>query len=191
LKRKLQKKQIKEQKYNELIILLNKTIQSLGIKRNIQKEIVELIKIRKDYSDVYYTGNFYGYPKCCINDFIHNHCNNKKPSKQQELAGGYTGFVPCLKCTPKILSGKIELSNLINNRIFEKPFPIDEESEYGFVPCKKHALLMFLNKIHANDIIRTGCNKCIIGEKCLEDINEENEDNEDNLENDCCNHCKI
>jgi hypothetical protein len=167
--RKLEKKQLFEEKFSSIKTILHKTFISLQIQRNIYKEIVDLIKIRKTYADIYSTGKYYGYPKCCINDFVMNHYNNKTSSKLQELAGGYTGYVPCIKCSKLILYEKTKIEDIIKNRIYKKPFPIDEENDNGFIPCKIHALHLFKNKMTSYEIIHSKCKKCIIGKNCFEE----------------------
>jgi hypothetical protein len=69
------------------------------------------------------SGKKYGYPECCINEFI-----SKPPSKLkgnptiQEILrlkmafqnGHYTGFIPCLKHAMEIKKELIQLDDLIN-----------------------------------------------------------------------------
>jgi len=57
------------------------------------------MNIKENY--FYKTGKFYGYPDCCISDFI-----NKIRTKEQIKASRYTGFMPCVKHAKEILSKK-------------------------------------------------------------------------------------
>ena len=66
----------------------------------------------------YKTGKFYGYPDCCIINFI-----NKIRTKEQIKASRYTGFMPCVKHAKEILAKKIKLEDLIQNRVCKKEFP--------------------------------------------------------------------
>ena len=67
------------------------------------------------------TGEYFGYPKCCIDSF------SKVPFNKRTLSQlnvhKYTGFIPCDQCATKIMSNEITLENLIKNRICIVPFP--------------------------------------------------------------------
>ena len=69
-------------------------------------------------------GEYYGYPKCCIESFIYNVVTNKPPSRTQKKASGRTGFIPCSYCSWKIKTNKVTLTGLISNRRSCNPFPI-------------------------------------------------------------------
>lgn len=64
-------------------------------------------------------GLFFGYPKCCIIDFCERDFNM---TIEQEQVHQNTGFVPCPKCSKKIISGQETLKSLIKNRFCKKPF---------------------------------------------------------------------
>jgi|SRR3972149_4068279 len=83
------------------------------------------------------SGEYYGYPECCIKEFIHT-CErgknpNNHPTKDDKLRfrmshvnGVYSGFIPCLQHAKLIAIGKIKLSDLIKNRHTNlQPFPFD------------------------------------------------------------------
>lgn len=78
-------------------------------------------------------GKIYGYPECCIKEFvIRAYHNNKNPSNiirvkriPGQVSNG-TGFIPCSYCSWKILTKKCRLEDLIKNRKFKLPFPNDE-----------------------------------------------------------------
>lgn len=65
-------------------------------------------------------GIYYGYPKCCIENFCER---GYTLTKNQELVHKNTGFTPCPKCSEKILSGETTLEGLLVNRICKEPFP--------------------------------------------------------------------
>jgi hypothetical protein len=142
--------------------------------RNVYEEICDLIRIRKAYNIKYKMGLIYGYPKCCVNDYVIRMVNDQAPEAEeiQAYAGQYGGYVPCMKCTNKIIREKIPLEKIIKNRIYKKYYPCDDEP--GHVrPCKKHARLMFLNKITIDEVIKSGCKDCYI-----------NDDDDDDIDND-------
>ena len=68
-------------------------------------------------NNYYKAGKFYGYPDCCISDFI-----NKIKTDKQKKASRHSGFIPCLKHAEEILAKKIKLEDLIQNRICERDF---------------------------------------------------------------------
>ncbi len=58
----------------------------------------------------------FGYPECCIKEFIENRCipiYNGKIPKEQVLINNFSGFIPCIKHAKQVKSGKITLSSLI------------------------------------------------------------------------------
>jgi len=63
-------------------------------------------------------GEFFGYPKCCIQSFVY-----KQTTDEQEKASRNLGFLPCEKHAKSILSGDIALEDLIENRVCSSPFP--------------------------------------------------------------------
>jgi hypothetical protein len=73
-----------------------------------------------DFKDNYFykLGKFYGYPDCCIYDFV-----NKIRTKEQIKASKYSGFIPCVKHAEEILAKKIKIEDLISNRVCKSEFP--------------------------------------------------------------------
>jgi hypothetical protein len=61
-------------------------------------------------------GRFFGYPECCIKDFIRIDNKNKGP---RQFHG--TGFVPCIKCN-KLSASEIQ-ATIERNRLCPEPFP--------------------------------------------------------------------
>lgn len=64
-------------------------------------------------------GEYYGYPKCCIEHF----CSNIIKTDEQKIVAKSQGFIPCPDCTKRILDGEIKLEDLIKDRKCEFPFP--------------------------------------------------------------------
>ena len=65
-------------------------------------------------------GEYYGYPKCCIQSFKYS--MHKKPNIQAEQS---SGLIPCDKHTEDIYHRIIKLHDLIKNRICKSKFPYD------------------------------------------------------------------
>jgi hypothetical protein len=150
--------------------------------RNIYKEIQDLVNIRIAYKIMYKMGKYYGYPKCCINDFVLRTHNEQEIDSIQELAGRYTGYVPCVNCSEKIVSNKLSIEKLIKDRKCNTKFPYDDEHGH-IIPCKKHARLIFLKKITMYQAINSGCKDCYASD---------DDSDEDELDgNECCMACKI
>ena len=81
-------------------------------------------------------GLHYGYPTCCIEDFMVNamvvqfssgaRTTHTEEQNKVSKDTGYTGFVPCQKHAKEILRGEIKLEDLIVNRQCKTPFPQGE-----------------------------------------------------------------
>lgn len=73
-------------------------------------------------------GFYYGYPHCCIFDFI-TRLNTGDPytSDQGAVCSGL-GFIPCQECSSKIINAETTLKGLIKDRICKTSFP-DEGPE--------------------------------------------------------------
>lgn len=146
--------------------------------RNIYQELKQLIELRRTYKIHYEYGKYYGYPMCCINAFVIRLHNNQCIEPNQELASMYTGFVPCMKCSEKIVSKKLSPQDILKNRKCKHTFPLDDEAGHAF-PCKKHALLIFLKKITMDQVISSGCKNCYVSPKEDEDEDDDEDDDED------------
>ena len=68
-------------------------------------------------------GHYFGYPACCIADFVTRALRLRAPSYFQALAAGNTGFVPCPGCASAVVSGRFKLGELVRNRVCSAPFP--------------------------------------------------------------------
>ena len=67
-------------------------------------------------------GNYFGYPQCCIDEFMSIYYKNSTRHKICLLAAAQTGFIPCYNHSCKILCSDITLTELIKNRKCMKPF---------------------------------------------------------------------
>lgn len=77
-------------------------------------------------------GKLFGYPDCCIEEFISCVADkNKDPflrtKRIPRRMSNHTGFIPCSYCAWKILTKQCELKDLIKDRTFYKPFPQSED----------------------------------------------------------------
>ena len=72
-------------------------------------------------------GNFFGYPSCCVEAFLHNWCHETKDHYPEAPWMG-TGYIPCLSCAQKALPDFQAFvdAELAPHRKFWKPFPQDE-----------------------------------------------------------------
>jgi hypothetical protein len=72
------------------------------------------------------TGIYYGYPKCCIKEFLSDvtigimFVNKRNRRKRTKVAKN--GFVPCKKHARLINRKEIKIESLIKNRICPIPF---------------------------------------------------------------------
>lgn len=95
-------------------------------------------------------GEYYGYPKCCINHFVDNILNGKKSileyqkiyAKNYEVSK-HTGFIPCTRHTNLILKNKMSLEDLIRNRKCKKKFPNDNDERIKQFRCKQLHQIQF------------------------------------------------
>ena len=67
-------------------------------------------------------GNYFCYPKCCINQFVKMALEDKTPTRLQRNICEKTGFIPCSYCSWKILTKKVMLDELVQNRRCKIPF---------------------------------------------------------------------
>ncbi len=81
------------------------------------------------------TGQYYGYPNCCINEFLKvADLRRKDAAKWNELrkakiqsydVSNHSGFIPCMAHGKMICEGKASLASLISGRVCKYPFPED------------------------------------------------------------------
>ena len=69
------------------------------------------------------SGIFFGYPKCCIDQFLHD-CRTgiKFIDRKNRLKASKNGFVPCEHHAELINRKTITIHSLINNRKCSEPF---------------------------------------------------------------------
>ena len=91
-------------------------------------------------------GEIFGYPSCCINEFINDKVYYDKFGEdcrshaQIVIAQEVGGFVPCKKHAEEIISGEISLSDIIINRDYVQARELNEEAEkesYDYVNNSK------------------------------------------------------
>ena len=87
---------------------------------------METIYNDEDIKYFYTVGNYYGYPKCCIDEFIFTRIKMKIkiPEKLIKISKN-SGFIPCLKCCIKITNKNTQVKSLIKKRKCKLNFPYD------------------------------------------------------------------
>lgn len=71
-------------------------------------------------------GLFFGFPICCIKDFIETPFDKRKYYKKGKHTG--TGYIPCSKCIAPINENwSLFQKNIKKRRISPTPFPIDDD----------------------------------------------------------------
>ncbi len=83
-----------------------------------------------------YTGDYFGYPRCCQREFLVHLKTNTYPSLRRAWAGQMTGFIPCAAHAEEVLAGTITLKDLIKDRVCKKPFPNSGADTAFFEFCK-------------------------------------------------------
>ena len=69
-------------------------------------------------------GVYFGYPQCCINEFMGNFRTGAWRNRGTRKLDG-TGYIPCVECNKKSVT---ELKEAIaKHRIHPEPFPKDGE----------------------------------------------------------------
>ena len=67
---------------------------------------------------IFEAGEYYGYPPCCIKSF-----DSKFPRPTNFIPNNRTGFLPCFKCSNRIMNGEIKIEDLITKRKCVTHFP--------------------------------------------------------------------
>jgi hypothetical protein len=88
-------------------------------------------------------GEYFGYPPCCIKSFIEQYNTIKQTTPISYILNNNTGFLPCYKCSARILSGELKLTDLIKNRECETDFPNGGGTK---ILRDNNALLLRINK---------------------------------------------
>lgn len=66
-------------------------------------------------------GEFFGYPQCCIDEFINSASKREGPTGIRKEATDL-GFVPCEKHSRELLAGTLTYDQLITDRLSPLPF---------------------------------------------------------------------
>ena len=84
-------------------------------------------KFQDDYKQ-YLTekGEYFGYPKCCVDQFVEDIINCNKISDLRENAGQGTGFIPCDEHANLVVNCGKPLKSLINGRACPTAFPHED-----------------------------------------------------------------
>lgn len=80
-----------------------------------------------------FIGIQYGYPTCCIKEFMQDLYNTSNPYHTRNIPDNKTGFIPCRKHTQEVLEGKITLASLIKDRKHDVPFTHWEQPQINIV----------------------------------------------------------
>lgn len=68
-------------------------------------------------------GEYYGYPKCCIKEFIKDLDKGLNlVNRKNRIKAGKNGFIPCRRHAALINNNKIKISSLITNRLCTTSF---------------------------------------------------------------------
>lgn len=74
-------------------------------------------------------GHYYGYPSCCIREFLKDIDNLSERSKERQTAAD-GGLVPCQNHAELILKGKINIKDLIlSTRQHPKAFQAESRNQ--------------------------------------------------------------
>lgn len=65
-------------------------------------------------------GRYYGFPSCCVKDFVDGKSHAYRLRKKRHLDG--TGFIPCYQCQRKKTATQL-MEEIQRNRICSLPFP--------------------------------------------------------------------
>ena len=100
--------------------------QHITLFANRALSIVKHLETDQDqYTRIYETGLYYGYPKCCIDEYADDSINSNhgRIGHRNQISGGNKKqFVPCTKHSIEIQAGLIKLEDLITNRVCKQPF---------------------------------------------------------------------
>jgi hypothetical protein len=69
--------------------------------------------LEKGTDHLWENGQYYGYPQCCIDNFIEIYREIKRRTNEQDRVHLFSGFVPCHKHALEILCGHTTLEALI------------------------------------------------------------------------------
>ena len=87
------------------------------------------------------SGIYYGYPVCCIDEFIYYAESDLCDEREDRQLSG-TGYVPCKKCNEK--SERELLDAIDNNRIHWQKFPTCSPNTEAFVDFTREVAATYL-----------------------------------------------
>ena len=88
------------------------------------------------------SGVYYGYPKCCIEEFIQQYESGEYITRGNRKLKG-TGYIPCVKCNNL---SEAALKHEINSaRLHWEPFPKQGPDTYEFVDFSRMVADLYLN----------------------------------------------
>jgi hypothetical protein len=96
------------------------------MKRKIPKVLKEILTEGNEHFII--SGIYFGYPSCCIKSFLEgiNYIGSfKRFTVAQDLIMDESGFIPCHKCSIKIIKNSLTKKDIIKNRIHVEEYPND------------------------------------------------------------------
>lgn len=108
------------------------------MKRKIPKVLKEILS--EDNEHFIISGVYFGYPSCCIKSFLEGIKyigSFKRFTVAQNLIMDESGFIPCHKCSIKIIKNSLTKNDIIKNRIHEEEYPNDFQN-LTYVEWKNH-----------------------------------------------------
>jgi hypothetical protein len=96
------------------------------------------------YDDFFLSGIYYGYPTCCIDEFIFCVENGSFMQREKRKLNG-TGYVPCEECNQK--SERDLLKTINDNRLHWQKFPKSGPNKSSFVEHSRWVAEMFLESL--------------------------------------------
>lgn len=114
----------------EALKLLKETIEQMDLSDTKVIKALAILKhlqTNNDRADIIYeTGIYFGYPKCCIRQFIEDVKNGENAQRHRSEISGTkgSGFIPCTKHSIELQAGIIKVNDLIKNRVCKEAFTI-------------------------------------------------------------------
>lgn len=72
-------------------------------------------------------GRYFGFPECCIDEFIEYITGEKNPFERETRKLEGTGYIPCVECNKKSVGELID--QIEKSRTYHRPFPEHREEE--------------------------------------------------------------
>ena len=81
----------------------------------IRREVIKTyFRSQMDLRKTYEMGMSFGYPQCCVFEFVDDCNNGMAPAASRGLTGNQSGFVPCAFHSRLVDEGKMTLTDLID-----------------------------------------------------------------------------